>query len=259
MRSGQFGMLEAIALVLGCVIAFTLLGAGTGYALGTVAPGYYRSVFEGGQDPNFDPVDVGIGLGSSQGLLGGAVIGVLLASVLLLRDRRAPGASAAVEPARPVEHRSPDPIESPDRDERRRIRVAALVGAVLGAPVVAVLPGYLWQLEQWLKPGPPTDMDLSTMFLSAPILLLMGGVLGPFLGAACGAAGIACRLHLLQAAGRWCIRCGAVVALPVTLLCLASREPAEQIGLAMLPWRWGHLFLALLLIGWGLRLLPSRR
>src|SRR5436190_1968579 len=59
-------------------LVFSFLGGVAGFALGTFAPGYYRGVFASGSDPTFKPVEVGLGLGISQGLMGGALIGVLL-------------------------------------------------------------------------------------------------------------------------------------------------------------------------------------
>ena len=64
------------------VAATTLLGAaggtGVGVALGTFVPGYYRSVFFGGRDPEFDPVAVGIGQGLTQGLALGLIAGLVV-------------------------------------------------------------------------------------------------------------------------------------------------------------------------------------
>ena len=53
-------------LILGLLITFSVrvtpaIGAGIGYALGKFVPSYYRSVFNGGNDPRFDPVSVGVG------------------------------------------------------------------------------------------------------------------------------------------------------------------------------------------------------
>src|SRR5207302_1854201 len=46
--------------LLGC-----LLGALIGYSLGTQFPGYYSGVFSMGNEPWFDPTQVGVGLGVS--------------------------------------------------------------------------------------------------------------------------------------------------------------------------------------------------
>ena len=55
--------------------------AGIGAALGAFVPGYYRSVFPSGGDPNFDPIAVGIGQGLTQGVVFGGIIGLLLVAM----------------------------------------------------------------------------------------------------------------------------------------------------------------------------------
>lgn len=62
-------------------LAFTLLGGLVGHALGNFAPGYYRAVFEDGHSPFFNPAQVGLGLGITQGMTSGAIIGVVLVVV----------------------------------------------------------------------------------------------------------------------------------------------------------------------------------
>ena len=55
---------------------------GIAAVLGTFVPGYYRSVFRKGDDPNFDPVAVGIRQGPTQSVAFGEIIGLLLAAML---------------------------------------------------------------------------------------------------------------------------------------------------------------------------------
>lgn len=55
-----------IVLVYGAT--FASIGGIIGALLGTVAPGYYRSMFRGGHAPDFHPTQVGVGLGVTQGL-----------------------------------------------------------------------------------------------------------------------------------------------------------------------------------------------
>lgn len=80
--------MKQLGLVFASSAIFGLLGAGVGNWLGKEVPGYYRSVFEGGNDPGFDPVAVGIGQGISQGLVLGAVVGVCLVAITALQKRR---------------------------------------------------------------------------------------------------------------------------------------------------------------------------
>ncbi|MHC4404759.1 MAG: hypothetical protein ACYTG0_34340, partial [Planctomycetota bacterium] len=75
-------------------IVLALVGLGVGFALGKYVPEYYRSVFPGGRDPQFDPVAVGIGQGLTQGLLLGVVTGLVLVAVLCwykTRGQKRPG------------------------------------------------------------------------------------------------------------------------------------------------------------------------
>lgn len=66
-----------------------IVGAGAGYTLGTVAPAYYRSVFRNGNATTFDPVQMGLGLGLTQGLVAGLFVGcVVVLAVAWYNSRR---------------------------------------------------------------------------------------------------------------------------------------------------------------------------
>lgn len=49
-----------------------------GFSLGHFSPGYYRAVFSSGDLPTFDPIQVGLGLGITQGFVGGVIIGFFI-------------------------------------------------------------------------------------------------------------------------------------------------------------------------------------
>ncbi len=85
---GRMTILAAIATVTGCTVAFATIGAGIGWALGTYSPGYYRSVFQSGNEPWFDPVTVGVGQGLTQGFAGGVVVGLTVVALFVWRDSR---------------------------------------------------------------------------------------------------------------------------------------------------------------------------
>jgi hypothetical protein len=70
-------------------IAFACVGAAIGATIGTLAPEYYRSVFRHGDSPNFNPLQVGIGLGATQGIASGAAISIVVLALLAWRDVRA--------------------------------------------------------------------------------------------------------------------------------------------------------------------------
>jgi len=69
---------QAALYVLGTTGVGALIGLAGGAGLGWLLPSYYRGVFSGGDAPGFDPLAVGIGLGTTQGAGLGAVVGVVL-------------------------------------------------------------------------------------------------------------------------------------------------------------------------------------
>ena len=74
-------MIWSVAIVFACALIGGLIGAGIGAALGSFLPSYYRSVFSGGQTPNFDPLAVGIGQGLTQGVGGGGAVGIIIVAL----------------------------------------------------------------------------------------------------------------------------------------------------------------------------------
>jgi hypothetical protein len=96
---GYFGRLpvdsylRAFATVLLCGVGFAVVGTAVGCALGIFLPGYYRGMLIGGRHPDFDPVDVGIGLGCSQGLILGVLVGA--AAVIASIWHRSPQSTGA--------------------------------------------------------------------------------------------------------------------------------------------------------------------
>lgn len=83
--TARFAMI-AVATIAACTMLFAGLGAVIGWALGRFTPGYYRSVFRGGDEPWFDPVSVGVGQGLTQGLAGGVAVGLAVAAILAWRE-----------------------------------------------------------------------------------------------------------------------------------------------------------------------------
>jgi hypothetical protein len=87
-KEGRVTIRSAIATVVGCILLAAAIGAGIGYALGMLAPEYYRSVFWSGWEPGFDPVRVGVGQGLTQGTAGGVVVGLGVVALLCWREVR---------------------------------------------------------------------------------------------------------------------------------------------------------------------------
>lgn len=67
-------------------IAFAAVGGLFGAALGTFVPGYYRTVFAAGRLPDFHPIQLGIGLGVTQGFALGLALSVCAVAVQAGRD-----------------------------------------------------------------------------------------------------------------------------------------------------------------------------
>jgi hypothetical protein len=105
---GWFGQLEtapsarAFAVVCFTGLVFSIAGTLLGYCIGTFAPDYYRSVVSGGRLPYFNPRDVGIGLGCTQGLIVGLIAGALAIVFLAWRRWRAANPGAGLIALLPV-------------------------------------------------------------------------------------------------------------------------------------------------------------
>lgn len=76
--SGVLSLPRAAAFVLAATGAGAAIGLAAGACLGLLLPSYYRGVFSAGDDPRFDPLAVGIGLGSTQGAGLGTLAGLVL-------------------------------------------------------------------------------------------------------------------------------------------------------------------------------------
>lgn len=79
---------RAILVVAVCTIVGASIGTGAGYVLGRFAPGYYRSMFGQGNAPGFDPVQMGIGLGLTQGIALGFIAGIVIIIAWMRQGRR---------------------------------------------------------------------------------------------------------------------------------------------------------------------------
>ncbi|CAK8987014.1 Ubiquinone biosynthesis O-methyltransferase (2-polyprenyl-6-hydroxyphenol methylase) (3-demethylubiquinone 3-O-methyltransferase), partial [Durusdinium trenchii] len=107
-----------------------LVGSGLGALIGVAAPGYYHAVFESGQSPDFNPFQVGVGLGLTQGAGLGIALAVGLLFVSFYRETREPD-----EP--PMDD---DPDDPPTRTLVSNA-VALVVWIVVTAFVVVVASG----------------------------------------------------------------------------------------------------------------------
>jgi hypothetical protein len=79
---------KAFLVVVASSVVFAAIGGIIGYGIGSYMPGYYRSVFENGSRADFNPVEVGIGQGITQGVVGGAIVGLALVAIVVWRGKR---------------------------------------------------------------------------------------------------------------------------------------------------------------------------
>lgn len=80
--------LRAFSIVIASGLGFGGAGAMIGVLLGVGVPSYYRGVFAEGDNPGFDPVQVGFGLGLSQGLICGVLVGMVVVLAVSHSRRR---------------------------------------------------------------------------------------------------------------------------------------------------------------------------
>src|SRR5262245_44402839 len=81
---------RAFLIGAGSAAVCAAVGTGIGLALGSLAPDYYRTVFRHGNAPEFNPVQVGLGLGLSQGLLAGLAVGSVVVLAVAWTESRRP-------------------------------------------------------------------------------------------------------------------------------------------------------------------------
>lgn len=116
---------QAILAVFICTVAFSLVGLSIGAGIGTFAPEYYRNIFTRGHDPSFDPLSVGIGLGITQGTSGGVVIGLIIVSLLCIRDIYVDPRNSSEPP------KSPLPLSTMQRQVRMVVTIFAILGGIV--------------------------------------------------------------------------------------------------------------------------------
>ena len=120
----------AVTTIVACTLLLAAIGLAIGGLLGVFAPEYYRTVLPSGREPGFDPVAVGVGLGLTQGAIGGAAVGLGLVGLLCWRDagaRRSAGTGDVPEGAL----------------LRRGLRTFAAIAILAVCTAAALLAGFL--------------------------------------------------------------------------------------------------------------------
>jgi putative addiction module component (TIGR02574 family) len=96
--------------------AFALGGGLIGYALAVALPSYYRGTFSSGNAPWFNAVEVGVGLGISQGLICGLFLGAIIVLAVAWYNSRRNSLDVRLTPAKREEfqRRLADHAANPD-------------------------------------------------------------------------------------------------------------------------------------------------
>jgi hypothetical protein len=79
---------RGFAIIVASGVCFAVAGGGIGHALARIVPDYYHAVFRGVEDPDFDPVPVGLGLGIAQGLIARLVVGSIVVLAVAMSGLR---------------------------------------------------------------------------------------------------------------------------------------------------------------------------
>jgi hypothetical protein len=79
---------KALATVVGTAVGFGAAGTAIGLFLGKVAPGFFRQMLPLRDPASFNPLELGIGLGLTNGLGWGLVVGVLLVAIIAWKETR---------------------------------------------------------------------------------------------------------------------------------------------------------------------------
>jgi hypothetical protein len=85
---GQMNVVKALATVVGTAVGFGVGGTAIGALLGYAAPGFFRQMLPLRDPANFNPVELGVGLGLTNGLGWGLAIGVLLVAIIAWKETR---------------------------------------------------------------------------------------------------------------------------------------------------------------------------
>lgn len=133
----------AFLTVVAWSVTFAVLGGLLGAALGTFAPDYYRSLFAGGRAPDFQPTQVGAGLGLTQGFAVGAALALAALGLMIWRESRLAAATSTAG-----ESPASDARPAPTRRVSRAVWGAAALAMTGLASVVAFVCGGIVGQEQ---------------------------------------------------------------------------------------------------------------
>ncbi len=81
-------VLRGFVITMASCLGFSGLGALAGYVLAVLAPDYYRAVLHIRPEVVFNPVQVGLGLGLTEGAAVGLILGVVIVITVAWYDSR---------------------------------------------------------------------------------------------------------------------------------------------------------------------------
>jgi hypothetical protein len=89
---------KILLLMVGLTVVSAAAGLGIGYGVGLWMPNYYRALFShSGEQPWFNPAEIGASLGLTQGVIVGVFLSLVLVGILVWRERRAQAQLASEE------------------------------------------------------------------------------------------------------------------------------------------------------------------
>lgn len=81
-------VVKALATVVATAVVFGVCGTGIGMFLGKMAPSFLQHAVRATAGEALDPMELGIGLGLTNGLTWGLVIGILTVAILAWKESR---------------------------------------------------------------------------------------------------------------------------------------------------------------------------
>ncbi len=86
LMNSAMNILKAITTVAATTILSAIVGGLIGAGLGKIAPTYYLQTLHVRDSNSFNAIEMGLGLGVTQGLIGGIIVGMLIVGFLVWKE-----------------------------------------------------------------------------------------------------------------------------------------------------------------------------